>query len=87
MDLTERDLASILEAEPLKCPDRTGIKPGATFFLWVKIGGEMQLATVVCRGEAYPRTLQNGGIAWYVDVYGYGVRDSVNIKKLRSIPR
>jgi hypothetical protein len=44
----------------------------------------MQLANVACKGEPYPVRLKNGGTAWYVDVYGWGVRESVNIKKLRE---
>jgi hypothetical protein len=68
----------------LKCPPRTGIFKGAKFLLWVKVGGEMQLASVACKGTPYPVGLRNGGTAWYVDVYGYGVRASVNVRKLRA---
>jgi hypothetical protein len=73
-----------MTAPCLKVPARTGIFRGAKFLLWTKTGGEMQLANVACKGEPYPVRLKNGGTAWYVDVYGYGVRESVNIKKLRK---
>lgn len=66
----------------LKVPEKTGIKAGARFLLWAKVGGDMQLVSVVCKGAPYEKKLKNGGTAFYVDVYGYGVRCSVNIKKL-----
>jgi hypothetical protein len=47
----------------------------------------MQLVTVACKGEPYAVRLKNGKSAWYVDVYGYGIRKSVNIKKLREVAR
>lgn len=68
----------------LKVPPKTGIKAGASFLLWTKVGGDMQLVSVMCKGEPYEKKLRNGGTAVYVDVYGYGVRCAVNIKKLRQ---
>ena len=46
----------------------------------------MQLTTVMCKGEPYKREMGAGRSAWYVDVFGYGVSQPVNIKKLRQIP-
>ncbi len=71
----------------LKIPAQTGIFRGAKFLLWVKTGGEMQLVNVACKGEPFQVLLGNGKSAWYVDVYGYGIRKSVNIKKLREVVR
>jgi hypothetical protein len=68
----------------LKRPAKTGIKAGCRYLLWCKIGGEMQLTSVMCKGAPYAVRLGNGGTATYVDVYGYGVRAAVNIKKLRE---
>lgn len=68
----------------LNTPAKTGIKAGSRFLLWAKVGGEMQLASVVCKGDPYPVQLGNGGTAWYVDVFGWGIRKAVNIKKLRE---
>lgn len=85
--LTANDIDAILNAEPLKAPVRAGIKAHSKYLLNVKVGGEMQLVSVVCKGAPYAKKLKNGGLAWYVDVYGWGVRRAVNIKKLREVPR
>lgn len=74
------------ESKGFICPDPTGIKAGDRYSLWVKTGGEMALVMVICRCAPYPVTLGNGGTALYVDVFGYGVRKSVNVKKLRARP-
>jgi hypothetical protein len=84
--LSDHDMDAILFGDALKTPCRSGIKAGGRFLLRVKVGGEMQPCTVVCKCAPYSKSLKNGGSAWYVDVFGYGVRQSVNIKKLRIIP-
>jgi hypothetical protein len=70
----------------LEKPDKTGINAGSKFLLRVKRGGEMQLITVTCRGEPYTHAA-HGGTALYVDVFGWGYRGSVNIKKLLEARR
>lgn len=68
----------------LKTPDVSGIKRGAFFKLSAKIGGEMQLVSVMAKCEPY----QKGKQSMYVDVFGYGVpRRAVNVKKLRVITK
>jgi hypothetical protein len=46
----------------------------------------MEPVTVVCRSKPYTRRFRDGRTAIYVDVFGWGVRESVNIKKLREMP-
>jgi hypothetical protein len=86
MLLSQQEIAEILDGEPLKVPAKTGIKVNDRYSIWAKVGGDMQLITVVCKTAPYRRKLRNGGTAWYVDVFGYGVRQSVNVKKLRELP-
>ncbi len=77
--LTTRDLDEIVAAgTPLFCPDTTGIKKGDRFQLWAKVGGDMQLVTVQAKDIPY----RKGKSSIYIDVFGYGVRTSVNVKKL-----
>lgn len=85
-ELSEHDMAAILSGVALKTPRKSGIKAGGRFLLRAKVGGKMQLRTVACKCAPYLKSLNNGGTAWYVDVFGYGVRLSVNVKKLRILP-
>jgi len=77
--LSTQEFEDILTAEnELFCPDPAGIKKGDSFLYWAKVGGEQQLSNVrVTRG---PYT--KGKTAQYVDVFGYGIRKAVNVKKL-----
>ena len=84
--LTAEDCEAIRMASPLKVPPKTGIFAGARYLLSVKVGGETQLSSVMCKGGPYVRELGGGRKALYVDVFGYGIKDSVNIKKLRVRP-
>jgi hypothetical protein len=86
IELSDHDMASILSGDALNTPCRSGIKAGGRFMLRAKVGGKMQLRTVVSKCAPYRKSIKNGGTAWYVDVFGYGVRRSVNIKKLRISP-
>lgn len=86
MRLDHRDIAEILAAEPLRTPVRDSIDAGKKYLIWTKVAGEMQLVTVTAKDRPYPRRLRNGGTAFYVDVWGYGIRKAVNVKKLRKIP-
>jgi hypothetical protein len=86
IELSDHDMIAILSGDALKTPCRSGIKAGGRFLLRAKVGGEMQPRTVVCKCAPYRKSLKNGGTAWYVDVFSYGVRRSVNVKKLRIIP-
>ncbi|MEZ7197012.1 hypothetical protein [Pseudodesulfovibrio karagichevae] len=85
--LSERDLDAAMSSEYMKVPPKTGIFRGARFSLSTKVGGRMQLVQVVCKGEPYERTLGKGKKALYVEVYGYGVRKAVNVKKLQEVQR
>ena len=83
--LSDREMNAALSGEYMKAPPKTGIFRGARFSLSTKVGGRMQLVQVVCKGKPYERTLGKGKTALYVDVYGYGVNKSVNVKKLQEV--
>jgi hypothetical protein len=79
IDLTPDEIEDILTADKaLFCPDLAGIKKGDRFHLWAKVGGDMQLVSVVATSDPY----KTGPKAIYVDVFGYDYRGSVNVKKL-----
>jgi len=79
IDLTISEIEDILSADKaLFCPATEGIKKGDRFHMWAKVGGDMQLVSVVAIGEPY----KTGPKATYVDVFGYDYRGSVNVKKL-----
>jgi len=61
----------------LSCSSKS--KKGGRFLLWTKIGGEQHLATVMALSNPYPK----GKKSTYIDVFGVGVRKSVNVLKLR----
>jgi len=52
---------------------------------WAKVGGVMKLVTVRIRGKPYPRVFEDGREATYANVYTYGYRGCVNIKKLKVV--
>lgn len=85
LDLTEQEIDDAISADSLKVPGETGIFTGARYSLWTSIGGEMQLASVRCKGAPYWYTDKRGRRWRCVDVFGYGVRKRVSIKKLREI--
>ncbi len=78
-------MAKAVAGKRLKCPAPPGIKRGAWFFVWGKIGGEMQLISVMCKGKPYLVKFRNGKTAHYVDVFGWGISTSVNITKLLEV--
>lgn len=68
-----------LELYVLKRPDLSTIEVNKKYLLWVKIGGEYQLKDVQVKDIR--QTSRN---AYEVDVFGYGFRKTVSIKKLRE---
>lgn len=85
LELSEQEIAEAVSKELPKSPDESGIFRGARFSLAVKIGGRMQLVMVRCKGKPYTQTDKRGRKWRVVDVFGYGVRKSVPIKKLKEI--
>lgn len=82
LKLTDAEINALIgEPSDLFCPDWKGIKKGDKLLLWVKIGGEQVLSSVTVSREPY----RTGPKAIYCDVFGYGVRKSVNVKKLRRL--
>lgn len=78
--LTDGDFDEILKTKSqLFCPDPTGIKVGDRLLMYVKIGGEMELTEVWIRRAPYHPDKRK---YLYVDVYGWGIRKSVNVTKL-----
>jgi len=86
IQLSAKEIDTAMMSGPLKVPARAGIFRGAKFLFSTKIGGRMEQVMVVCKGKPHRHTLKNGKKAWYVDIYGYGVRRAVNITKLRERP-
>lgn len=87
LDLSEQEIADAIAADSLKILDETGIFTGARFSLWTSVGGEMQLVSVRCKGGPYWHRDKRGRKWRCVDVFGYGVRKRVSIKKLRETGR
>lgn len=81
--LTAEELDAVLSGKGLKVPDETGVFRGVRCSMTAKVGGRMQWVQVMCEGEPYEREIKGGKKALYVDVFGYGVKKSVNIKRLR----
>lgn len=81
-ELTQAEIEEIISnPSPLFCPDWTGIKRGDKLYMWAKVGGEQALVSVVVSRAPY----RTGPKAVYCDVFGYGIRKSVNVKKLRRM--
>lgn len=78
--LTERDFDEIVATpSPLFCPATAGIKKGDRFQTWAKVGGDMQLVSVIAASDPY----RKGKRATYIEIYGYDIgRRAINIKKL-----
>lgn len=68
-----------LDYYALKCPDLHTIFTGNKYFLWVKLGGELKLKDVMVTA-----VYQTGKKSHHADVFGYGFRRTVNVKKLRE---
>lgn len=78
--LTKEDFEEIVTTKKtFYCPDQSGIKVGDKVYLRTKIGGEMQLAEVIIKRAPYHPDNRK---YLYVDVFGYGIRESVNVTKL-----
>lgn len=68
-----------LDRYALKCPDLHTIFTGNKYFLWVKLGGEFKLKDVMVTA-----VYKTGKKSHHADVFGYGFRRTVNVKKLRE---
>ncbi|NDV20016.1 hypothetical protein GO013_11340 [Pseudodesulfovibrio sp. JC047] len=85
--LTTSEVDAVLSAESLKVPAEIGIFGGARFLIKAKVNGEMLLVNVVCKCKPYNKEFKDGRKARYVNVCGYGLREAVNITKLRMNPQ
>lgn len=54
------------------------------YLMWYKVGEDMKLVDVMTSSQPYKKEFEDGRVSTYVDVFGYGVKDSVNVKKLKK---
>ena len=84
VELSDQEIEAARSEQFLIIPAESGIIRGARFSMRVKVGGRMQMVTVMCKGSPFEKLLKGGRTAKYVKVFGYGVAGEVNIKKLRA---
>jgi len=84
INLSENEVEACLAGQFLKVPDRTGIVRGARYSMSVKIGGKMELVSVMCKGTPRQRKLRDGKKVWVVDVFGFGISGPVWVTSLRE---
>lgn len=81
--MSEREIEEIVAEEPLFfCPDPKGLKNGDRLYIHHKIGGDYAFVNIMLKSDPYPKGPKSKTIL--VDIFGYGISESVNVKKLRK---
>lgn len=66
----------------IRRPHLKDVAPQSRFLCSMKVGCDMSLVSVICKGAPYQASYGKNRVAWYVDVYGYGINQAILVKKL-----